>query len=94
MYNTFLTLNSRGVCVQGYFLNISIPEILKRKILCNESLNILPENYYFEILVLKYLKIPGTQTPLITITWNLFFLHLIKMTGCRNSRYTYYYSQK
>ena len=47
------------------FLNNSIPEILKSKNLFNELLNKLPKNYYFEILVLKYLKIPGTRTSLL-----------------------------
>ena len=35
------------------FINSPIPEILKSKNLCNETLNKLPKNYYFEILVLK-----------------------------------------
>ena len=46
-----------------FFLNTSIPEILESKNLWNESLNKLQKNYFFEMLVLKYLKNPGTQTP-------------------------------
>ena len=46
------------------FLSTLIPEILKIKNLCNESSIKLAKSYYFEILVLKYLEIPGKQTPL------------------------------
>ena len=46
------------------FLNKLVSEILKNKNLCNESLNKLSKNCYFEILVLKYLKIPEKQTSL------------------------------
>ena len=49
------------------FLNTATTEILKSKRLCNKSLNKLPKNYYFEILVSKYLKNPGTQTPLAIV---------------------------
>ena len=57
--------NEFQVCLRsGDFLNASKPKILKSKNLCDDSLNVLAENYYFEILVLKYLKFPGTQTPL------------------------------
>ena len=62
----FITTES-GVFVFRGFLNTSIPKILKSKNLCNESLNKLPKNYYFEILVSKYLKIAGTQTPLQSV---------------------------
>ena len=54
-----------GVFAFRGFLNTSIPEILKGKNLCNVLLNILGENYCFEILVLKFLEIPGTQTLLL-----------------------------
>ena len=55
-------LNS-GVFAFRDFLNTSIPEILKSKNLSNESPYKHPNYYYFEILVLKLLKIFGTQTP-------------------------------
>ena len=45
------------------FLNTLVAVILKYKNLRNESQIKLVKNYYFEILVLKYLKIPGEQTP-------------------------------
>ena len=76
--NTWFTISTNWKCNQGTnrhvistgvfmfqgFLNTSIPEILKSKNLCNESLNKLPKNYYFKILALKYLKKPETQTAL------------------------------
>ena len=53
-----------GVIVFQNFLNTLTPEILKSNQLSNKSLNILVKNYFFQILVLMYLKIPGTQAPL------------------------------
>ena len=61
---TLKTLKYLGVLAFQVFLNTSIPEILKSKNLVNESLKSSIKNYYIEILALKYLKIPGTQTPL------------------------------
>ena len=52
------------------FLNTLVAVILKYKNLRNESQIKLVKNYYFEILVLKYLKIPRTQTPLHNISIN------------------------
>ena len=49
------------------FLNTYVAEILDSKILYNVSLIKLVKYYYFELLVLTYLKFPGTQTPLIKI---------------------------
>ena len=47
------------------FLNTSTLEILKSKNLRSESLiKLQKKKCYFEILALKYLKNPGTQTPL------------------------------
>ena len=46
------------------FINTSKPEILDSKSLRNVSLIKLPKYYYSELLILKYLKNPGTQTPL------------------------------
>ena len=54
-----------GVIAFWAFLNAPMPEILKCIKLGVKALNKLPRNYYFEILVLKYLKIPGTQTLLV-----------------------------
>ena len=53
-----------GVFVFQGFLNNSIQEIRKSKNPGNESLNKLLKNYYFGVLVVKYLKNPRTQTPL------------------------------
>ena len=62
------------------FLNTSVSEIRKSKSLGNKSLNKLPINYYFEILVVKYLKNLGTQThvnicyfPFLTMHFKFFF---------------------
>ena len=53
-------------CLCSWILNTSVPEILNSKILCYESLIKLQKKYYFEILALKYLKIPVTKIPLLT----------------------------
>ena len=49
-----ISLCCPGVCVFRGFLNISIQEILKSKNLRNESLNVLPKNYYSEILAAAF----------------------------------------
>ena len=60
-----VVLLKTGVFAFRGFLNTSITEILKYKNLCNESSIKLVKKYYFEILVLMYLKIPGPQKPLL-----------------------------
>ena len=64
-----VTCTLPGVFAFRGFLCTSISEIVKNKNLSNESLNILIKNYYFEILVLKYIKNPrSANTPALPTT--------------------------